>query len=599
MKAVKKIPTETIRVRLQALARTVSKFRDTVLEWSSGGSYTDMKNIHIDPIHPSCDPLTIGEWLVILKAVVCHEAWHILWSDLNPYLDFQKRNEDLPPMIVQSIGNGLEDGRIEKAGVNDRPGTLKWVQFSNETVWQWKEPSGKKVPDLCTSFVSRCVCGKDMKDLEDEEIIELLDSVQPLIDKGRSASTSYECMKYAQEILDKLRPFIKDNMPEPEDIPVIIVYGIRGASLPKGNKPKKSESGEEESFKVKVIVVADGKSDDNGDNKPGDSTKPGGGDSVPDFSELLEEAADEAKGLIGEQEKADRREAQKATLEEGVNVEELVRTMKMPELHAGTRFKLVDWGKNRRVFASDMDATRVIRGRLLRELKPLMKKTQDYPKPGKSGRIISKKLWRLPALLDTEVFMKRRKPSNNSRIAFELLVDCSGSMCGENIDMARKAATVFASVLQELNVPFAVTGFTEYSSAVCHAQAVKWGERDLSGIGGLDAHSGNRDGYSIRVAAAELAKRPEEIKVLLVFSDGQPAGRAYGGTSAVVDCAKATRGAEKNGINVLGLYFGPDDPSSSSIERAIYKNVILLSKLENLAGQTARVIRKFVIKMVA
>lgn len=808
--AVKKKATETIRVQLQSLARTVSERFKTNLHWAKGLCATDGNVIYLDPYSSFTESLSSGEWLVALKAVTCHESWHVKWTAMEPYLDFQKKNSDLPIKVVQCICNGLEDGRIEKAGVNDRPGTLMWIKFLNEKCWELNEPFGHPIADLCLSFISRCVSGKDIKGLTDNKVFELLDKVQPDIDKGRAASTTYECMIYAQKILDEFRPYVEAHLPKPEDMPGKTALGGRSETVPEGNVPEKAPTGEKEPFrkpipkpipkmksklpKSKEEVMEDSKenvssnedtgtkesdrveskgtaessegekehsesseasskadtSEDveasNGEKSEDDSSEgngeynseskeeDGGSDpeedtselddteiisssdssesgdfyaegecpetseleeleesepeedcntSVSDdtevdteaepvsesvmldelpgelevsgdvrfeeaftdsdetnmegcvrvgeadsteqdlieeggslcaeayddegFSELIEEADEEVAYLISEQEKLERKSSAE---DKEVDVEELVRSMKMPELHKGVEFRTESWTRSRANFDKDMISTKHIRTQLLNELRPLLKRRQDEALPGrKSGRVDAGKLWRLPALLDTGVFYKPRKPSNKVDMVFYLLVDCSGSMYEDRRDIvARKAATIFASVLQELQIPVAVTGFTvEYQGIkqeVVHIPMVKFGEVDIVGVSAIRHGSDNRDGYSIRVAVEELKQRSETVKTLLVFSDGEPAARGYDGDYAnspgTIDTAKAVRKAEKDGVNVIGMYFGPTTGRNIEVERAIFKNIIILSNLTYLAGQTARFLKKLIKKyMVA
>ena len=54
--------------------------------------------------------------------------------------------------------------------------------------------------------------------------------------------------------------------------------------------------------------------------------------------------------------------------------------------------------------------------------------------------------------------------------------------------------------------------------------------------------SGNRDGAALRFVAEHLAKRPENRKLLILISDGQPADTGYRGTEAEADL----RGIKKN-----------------------------------------------------
>ena len=74
------------------------------------------------------------------------------------------------------------------------------------------------------------------------------------------------------------------------------------------------------------------------------------------------------------------------------------------------------------------------------------------------------------------------------------------------------------------------------------------------------------DGYSIRVAAKELAKRHESRKILITLSDGLPNGPAnYTGTRGENDVSEAVTSARNDGISLFNIYF-----AESASERSEY-----------------------------
>lgn len=48
----------------------------------------------------------------------------------------------------------------------------------------------------------------------------------------------------------------------------------------------------------------------------------------------------------------------------------------------------------------------------------------------------------------------------------------------------------------------------------------------------IAARGSNRDGAALRFVAEQLSKRPEDVKILVIVSDGQPADTGYYGTAA-------------------------------------------------------------------
>lgn len=65
------------------------------------------------------------------------------------------------------------------------------------------------------------------------------------------------------------------------------------------------------------------------------------------------------------------------------------------------------------------------------------------------------------------------------------------------------------------------------------------GSRCIDAMGQIAAGNGNKDGYSIRAAALDLAKRTERRKILVVLSDGLPSG--YFSEAEAVDDVRTGR----------------------------------------------------------
>ena len=98
----------------------------------------------------------------------------------------------------------------------------------------------------------------------------------------------------------------------------------------------------------------------------------------------------------------------------------------------------------------------------------------------------------------------------------------------------------------------------------------------------------NFDGYSIRVATADILSRPEKKKLLVVLSDGLP---CYGGEE---DVQQAVTEARLKGIEVVGIYFSEYEDSSTeeSFKRMYQKNYIITSP-ENIEKELVVILKKF------
>jgi cobalamin biosynthesis protein CobT len=178
---------------------------------------------------------------------------------------------------------------------------------------------------------------------------------------------------------------------------------------------------------------------------------------------------------------------------------------------------------------------------------------------------------------------RQKKVSDTLDTAVCLLVDCSGSMAGKKFNMAAAGAGTFSAALKPLNIAHSVLGF---SNTVSWDDPMLWvfsdyneriSETDLINRFGRASAClwENTDGDAIAYAYAMLSARKEKRKVLLVLSDGDPAGRAHKGsiTSYTRDIVKKIEGTN---VDIYGIGIMHD-----SVKR-FYKNYKVVNDLNEL-----------------
>jgi cobalamin biosynthesis protein CobT len=123
--------------------------------------------------------------------------------------------------------------------------------------------------------------------------------------------------------------------------------------------------------------------------------------------------------------------------------------------------------------------------------------------------------------------------------AITVLVDKSGSMCGEK-DLFAKAATLLVNeVCSTLNIPLEILGFTDDNGidgivpvmyVYKNFSDIKVSDEDLKKYYGMSSAvmQGNADAENILWAHDRLVKRKEKKKLLIVMSDGSPAASKDG-----------------------------------------------------------------------
>ncbi|OCP22019.1 MULTISPECIES: hypothetical protein [unclassified Ensifer] len=244
----------------------------------------------------------------------------------------------------------------------------------------------------------------------------------------------------------------------------------------------------------------------------------------------------------------------------------------------------------------------------------------------RSGRLNSAGLHRLTAG-DARVF-SRREEIRTKDTAVALLSDCSGSMKGAPMATAVSASYALASVLERCNIPAECMGFTTANlwggpSVMTRARIDQFNE-DLqaeyarSGINFNRVHpiympifkefherlnadvkkrfayqrkfqphmGGNIDGESLEYAAMRLARRKENRKVIIVLSDGFPAGATNDDAHLKYMVQRLTN----MGFDLVGIGI-----KSAAVER-FYDNYVILNSVEELPKAVMGELKKILMK---
>lgn len=276
-----------------------------------------------------------------------------------------------------------------------------------------------------------------------------------------------------------------------------------------------------------------------------------------------------------------------------------------------------DWVEN---MAKFRDGANKITGALSKVLERLVKaKSAKRALPGqRSGKIDGGSLFKLKTG-DTRVF-KSVEQRQSRESAGSIVVDLSGSMSGRKVEIAMAGAYAVSSVLQKLNIPHEVIGFTtkydpelvqdcrddydktgiEYARVeAIHMPVLKeFGERlgaeqlkrmtvAASSMIGMGS---NIDGESILIAAARLKRQKEPGKFMIVLSDGNPAGSGWSGPMALRQHLKqATQEIEASGIKLVGI--GIQDRSVTGY----YKNHVVVNSVEELPKAMVAQLQKIIL----
>lgn len=253
--------------------------------------------------------------------------------------------------------------------------------------------------------------------------------------------------------------------------------------------------------------------------------------------------------------------------------------------------------------------------------------------PGRrSGRLHAPNLHRIMAG-DDRVFFRREEAAELDT-AISLVIDCSGSMGGQRIQLAAETAYAIGSVLNRLGVQFECLGFTcasgdprtnskAYAKEIAEADAIAriirdqpiampkfkaFDERWTQPIQRRFAHVYNTasgiamnstpEGCGIEFAARRLLQRPEKRKLMIVMTDGEACGPIYWGARGyqasdhaayMNQSRKVIKSVQASGIDIVGVGI-----QHAGVKKN-YPRHLVIKSLEDMPAQLMAVLKEFMI----
>jgi nitric oxide reductase activation protein len=219
---------------------------------------------------------------------------------------------------------------------------------------------------------------------------------------------------------------------------------------------------------------------------------------------------------------------------------------------------------------------------------------------GYTGRLGKRRLYRQ----DQKIFVKKQEPKKELDLAMMILIDRSGSttayISGTNTPLedvlSINAASIHA-MSEELKIPCMVMGYKspedinigEVYGAFNHTSRLA--RKNILRTFGDDC---NRDGVFFNAATQLLKKRSEKIKLMIILSDGQPAGYNYCGEKANEHTRQAIRNAERAGITPV--IAGVGDCADALYNLYGGKNFLDISNVDTLGIKLERVLKTAISK---
>ena len=228
--------------------------------------------------------------------------------------------------------------------------------------------------------------------------------------------------------------------------------------------------------------------------------------------------------------------------------------------------------------------------------KSLLRQLRDRQRGGKQTGLLMGRRLDAHALFrsDGKVFTKNALPIQPPEMAVGLLLDESGSMAScDRATYARASAIILYDFCQALRVPVMVYGHSTGGSGVelySYSEFDAIDREDKYRLVDISARGSNRDGAALRFVAERLSHRPEELKLLILVSDGQPADTGYYGTAAEEDLRGIQQEYRRKGVLFIAAAIGDD---KENMERIYGDSFLDITDLHQLPVKLTQVVKRF------
>lgn len=584
---------KALEVGQQAAARVTSGKPVQIRFDLKEGAYVDSETgiIHLPPLGDISDTA-----VDIIRGLADHEAGHMGFTDLEIFKDqIDKSKEDVKDGKPANFGginhtffNSIEDNRVDKKSSEKSLGVARnidWLSrhhlYDRDLLSKIEEnfAEDKRAQALALISMEANFKGTEHEEFVKEEASRISElytlmrkEVEEELEKIPSLEDTEETLELSDKIVEKLKKYIEKEKQARKKV----IKKKKGKGSGKKGESVEGVGGEEE---------REGEGEEERDiEKEFEKGMAGIGTGSTIFAGATFE---ELEGEV-EESRLDRTDKYKEPFIPYIDGDRIVDLYKCSDLikeytgfHEDSEIQLLEYGFNRwnEHIREQRQGINVMRRKLLIDLLGRVKKfvnNQD------DGQISDRELWRT-AIGDKNVFRKRQKQTEiNSAVT--LLIDCSGSMIGHKIKVASATAMIMAETLSLVGVPFEVLGFNQITGSLSSSDAERIRELGYTRIYPLNNYifksfkqtldrrcksligaipnielCENIDGESLRWSARRLALRKEQKRILIVISDGYPAG--YSEYDVHEDLTTVCNTIEQSGeVSLFGIGICSDAP---------------------------------------
>lgn len=618
-------------------------------------AFTDGQTITIDPnmfeIFASEDirknALTLLNWpentinskeeiiYVIEHAQLIHECLHQLYTEfpLPAYSDPLATNNN-KRKILATIANIIEDSYIEAIGATKYNNIKFFLQFFRTCVSIVKnqsiKPANTKISDkrqLLTAYINYFISYKlypmDIIPTPPHEIQEYIRKTKPIFNLATMEGNSKTRYQYVQQIFNIIKPLIPDDLDERIDqkefndqMPGSDTHNSNKTSHDAKESINQSPAGslfphsseEENEFKTKLEDPTEANLGDNlFNNLPSDELDLSSNNQFQEQMQkerLKQEFQEELNGFLETMKEMSKKQKQTEKEEEDNNITQSIRI-------GGDEFKDFTAHKNITIYENHPVPDKNLKAKyneIYQELKSnieyyngcflqMLQTNRTVKETGfKYGLGISSK--RLGDI-KKRYWYRNIDEKDTPDLAVLVLIDGSGSMSGDKKTNATKAAIILHEVLEKQGINHAIIEHRAHSgqnSMEANILVEFNGKSNQKyNILNIKATNVNRDGLSLLWAERYISSVPNDNKLIIIISDGQPNHGSYSGKIAKEDTHNIVKRIEKHNIGVIGIALEENEQSVCYEDlKEIYPNLINCPTPKRLARKLLEIIKKVI-----
>ena len=265
--------------------------------------------------------------------------------------------------------------------------------------------------------------------------------------------------------------------------------------------------------------------------------------------------------------------------------------------------------QNRKAYIQNSDLYQSTLLRLTEHIRNCML-TQQQPDtvPARQGHVDSRRVWRMPVVLDDKVFLRSEEESNPG-FTVDLLLDGSASRlhCQETI---AAQGYILAKSLANCHIPVRVSSFCSLRGYTVLRVLKDYQEQNgEQKIFQYFAAGWNRDGLALRMAGELLSVAPRDKHLLILLTDASPddshkvpptgkipLSRDYDGDLGVQDTAQEVRALRHQGFRVAAVFMG-QNANFPNAQQIYGRDLAPIHKMDQLSAAAGKLIQSEIMEL--